>query len=141
MATKANSICQRVSSTISLRMFWTVRKPISGSNRKKASTAVSPASMIAARRAARAAGADMSDLLDIRPSEQALRQEDERDGEDRESRDVLVVGREIGRPQRLDQADQQAADHRARQRTDAAEHGRRECLDARHEAVGEIHHA
>src|SRR5258705_13975021 len=123
MATKANSICQRVSRTISLRMFWTVRNPISGSSRKKASTAVSPASMIAARRAARAAGAAMSDFLDIRPAEQALGQEDERDGEDRKSRDVLVVGREIGRPQRLDQADQEPADHRPRQRADPAEHG------------------
>src|ERR1700704_2499387 len=123
MATKPNSICHRVSSTISLRMFWTVRKPISGSSRKKASTAVSPASMIAARRAARAAGAAMSDFLDIRPAEQALGQEDERDGEDRESRDVLVVGREIGRPQRLDQADQEPADHGARQRADGPHHG------------------
>src|SRR5712671_3121079 len=109
MATKANSICQRVSRTISLRMFWTVRKPISGSSRKKASTAVSPASMIAARRAARAAGAAMSDFLDIRPAEQALRQEDERDGEDREGGDVLVVDRKIGRPHGLDQPDQDAA--------------------------------
>src|ERR1700720_3068221 len=98
MATKANSICQRVSSTISLRMFWTVRKPISGSSRRNASTAVSPASLMAARRAARAAGATMSDFLDIRPAEQALRQENERDGEDREGRDILVVGGEIGRP-------------------------------------------
>src|SRR3977135_551793 len=109
MATKPNSICHRVSRTISLRMFWTVRKPISGSSRKKASTAVSPASMIAARRAARAAGAAMSDFLDIRPAEQALRQEDERDGEDREGRDVLVVGREIVRTKRLEQAGQAAA--------------------------------
>src|SRR3979411_2679550 len=110
MATKPNSICQRVSRTISLRMFWTVRKPISGSSRKKASTAVSPASMAGARKGAPAAAAAMSDFLDIRSSEQALRQEDERDGEDGESRDVLVVGREIGRPQRLDQANQEAAD-------------------------------
>src|SRR6195256_7061026 len=98
MATKPNSICQRVSRTISLRMFWTVRNPISGSSRKKVSTAVSPASMIAARKAARAAGAAMSDFLDIRPSEQALRQEDEGEGKDRESRDVLGLCREICRP-------------------------------------------
>src|SRR3981189_3957865 len=111
MATQANSICQRGRGRFSLRMFWTVRNPISGSSRKKASTAVSPASMIAARRAVRAAGAAMSDFLDIRPAEQALRQEDERDGEDRESGHVLVVGREIGRPQRLDQAAQQNSDH------------------------------
>src|SRR5690242_17960124 len=113
MATKLKSICQRVSSAISLRMVWTVRKPISGSSRKKANTAVIPASLIAARRAARAAGAPMSDFLDIRPAEQALRQENKRDGENREGRDVLVVGGEIGRPQRLDQADEEAADHRA----------------------------
>src|ERR1700692_1747560 len=97
MATRPKSICQRVSSTISLRLFWTGRKPISGSSRENARTAVSPAPLTAARRAARAAGAAMSDFLDIRPAEQALRQEDERDGDDREGRCVLVVGRERGR--------------------------------------------
>ena len=65
-------------------------------------------------------------------------QEDQHDGQDREGGDILVVDREIGRPQRLDQADQQAAEHRARQRADAAEHGRGEGLDAGHEAVGEV---
>ena len=58
-----------------------------------------------------------------------------------EGRDVLVVDGEIGRPHGLDQADQQAAEHRAGQRADAAEHGGGEGLHARHEAVGEAHHA
>ena len=74
-------------------------------------------------------------------AEQAGRHEDQRHGEDREGGDVLVVDREVGRPQRLDQADEQAAEHGARQRADAAEHGGGEGLDAGHEAVGEVHDA
>src|ERR1700730_4471107 len=146
MTTKVNSSDQRVSSAISLWMFWTVLKPISGSSRKKASRAVTPASLIAARSCVRADAASksaavMSDFLDVGPAEQALRQEDERDREDREGGDILVVRREIGRPHGLDQADQQPADHCARQRADAAEHRGGERLHAGHEAVGEIHHA
>ena len=70
--------------------------------------------------------------------ENAGRHEDQRDREDHERRHVLVVGGEIGRPEHLDEADQEAAEHRAGQRADAAEHRGGEGLDARHEAVGEI---
>src|SRR5690349_4596561 len=113
MATKPSSSGQRVSSAISLCMFWIVLKPISGSSRKKQRRAVTPASFAAAARSMRAAPAApfgcMSDFLDVRPAEQALRQEDERDGEHREGRDVLVVDREIGRPHGFDQPDQDPA--------------------------------
>src|ERR1700755_2389548 len=100
---------------------WTVGKPISGRNRPKAITAVSPASRSArATSTLRLCGpVAMSDLLDVRPAEQALRQEDQGDGKHRKRRDVLVVDREIGGPERLDQPDEQAADHRAGQRADA----------------------
>src|SRR5262249_46582502 len=100
MATKLNSSGQRASSAISLWMFWMVLKPISGSSRKKQRSAVTPASFAAAAksmRASAAAPARMSDFLDVRPTEQAVRQEDERDGEHREGCDVLVVDREVGR--------------------------------------------
>src|SRR5664279_4939545 len=58
-----------------------------------------------------------------------------------EKADVLVVNGKIGRPHGLDQTDQDAADHRARQRADAAQDRGGERLHARHEAVGEGHHA
>ncbi len=46
-----------------------------------------------------AARAHASDLLDVRPAENAGGHEDEDNGEDRERGDVLVVDREIGRPE------------------------------------------
>ena len=52
--------------------------------------------------------------------------------------DVLVLDREIGRPHDLDQADDQAAEHGARQRADAAQHGGGEGLDAGEEAHEEV---
>jgi hypothetical protein len=69
------------------------------------------------------------------------RQEDQHDREDREGRDVLVLDREIARPEGLDQADQQAAQHGAGQRADAAEHRGGERLDAGEEADVEVDHA
>src|SRR5690242_11704837 len=142
MATKVKRSFQRVSSATSLWMFWTVRKPISGSSRKKVMTAVRAASFAAAARSMRASPAApcacMSDFLDVRPAEQALWQEDEGDGEHREGRDVLVVDREVGRPHGLDQADENPADHCARQRADAAEHRGGECFDTRHK-IGRAH--
>src|ERR1043165_4651542 len=126
MATKVRSSGQRVCSATSLWMFWNVLKPISGSSRKKHRTAVMPASFAAATTSMRASEAPvcacMSDFLDVRATEQPLRQEDERDREHREGGDILVVDREISRPHGLDQPDQQPADHRAGQRADAAEH-------------------
>src|SRR3977135_4195638 len=126
IATKVSSSGRRVSSSSSLRMFCTVLKPISGRNSAKVMSAVSAASLSARPTSTRGAvdadaGAAISDFLHFRPAEQALRQEDQRDREDREGRDVLVVDREIGRPHGLDQADQDSADHGARQRADAAE--------------------
>src|SRR3954451_2925325 len=111
------SNCQRVVSTSSLRPLTPVRKPTSGSSRPKATKAVSPASLsargISTRRLTPSA---ISHLLHVRPAEQALRQEDQRDGEHREGGDVLIVDGKIGRPHGFYQADEQAADHRARQR-------------------------
>src|SRR5262245_39607268 len=125
-ATMVSRSGKRVSSSSSLRMFCTVLKPISGRNSRNERSAVMTALFSAAARLMRgaalatASGAAtaMSHLLDFRPPEQALRQEDQRDGEDGKRRDVLVVDREIGRPQRLDQPDQETADHRARERAE-----------------------
>src|ERR1700761_8976560 len=82
-------------------------------------------------------GADIvtpeSDFFDFRPAEQAGRKEDQHHDQDREGGDVLVLDREISRPERLDQADQEPAQHRSGQRADTAEHRRGEGLDARDE--------
>src|SRR5215475_9182794 len=137
IATIVPSSGQRVSSTSSLWMFWTVLNPISGSSRTKAMSAVQ-----AVRRSARAistgaaagcASSTILDFLHVRAAENALGQEDHGDGEDGEGGDVLVVGGEIGRPHGLDQADQEPAEHGARQRADAAQHRGGECLHAGHE--------
>src|SRR5882762_5332445 len=141
-ATNESRSGMRVSSSSSLRMFCTVLKPIRGRNSAKVISAVSPASFSALPTSTRGAVATlMSYLLDFGSSQQALRQEDQRDGEDRERRDVLVIDREVGRPHGFDQADQQSADHGAGERADAAEHRRREGFDAGHEAVIEADHA
>jgi hypothetical protein len=68
------------------------------------------------------------------------RSKDEHEHQDRERRDVLVLDREIGRPERLDQADEQAAEHCSRHRADAAEHRRGERLHAGEEADVEVDH-
>src|SRR5690349_12675796 len=63
-------------------------------------------------------GADVdtrSDFFDFGPAEQAGRKEDQHHDEDRERSDVLVLDREIGRPECLDQADQETAQHGAGQ--------------------------
>src|ERR1700730_5193347 len=127
IATNASSSGKRVSSSSSLRIFCTVLNPISGRNSAKVISAVRPASFSALPTSMRGAVATlMSYLLDFGPSQQTLRQEDQRDREDREGRDVLVIDREVGRPHGLDQADQQAADDGAGERADAAEHRGRE---------------
>src|SRR5215211_9183144 len=98
---------------------------MSGRKRPNASSPASAVSFTARAISIRFSGPDvsaaMSHLLDFRPPEDALGQEDQRNGEDREGGDVLVVDREVGGPHGLDQPDQQAAEHRARQRADAAE--------------------
>ncbi len=90
-----------------------------------------------------------SDFFDFGPAEQAGRKEDQHDDQDRERGDVLVFDREVGRPQRLDQSDGEAAEHCAGQRADAAEDCGGERLDAgdkAHEEIDEavieqVHHA
>src|SRR5205807_5478204 len=91
-ATIASSSGMRVSSSSSLRMFCTVLKPISGNSSAKAINAVNaPPLRARARfgpvvewgRAVSGAATAISHLLHFRPPEQALRQEDQRDGEDR----------------------------------------------------------
>src|SRR5438445_738559 len=141
-ATSATSVAssgQGVSSTSSLRMFWTVTKPISGRN---SPNAMRPAK--AASRSARAtagaeaeccASAAMSHLLHVGPAKNALRQEDHGDGKNRKGGDVLVVARNVFGPERLDHADQKPAQHRAWERADAAEHRGGERLHARHKTV------
>src|SRR4051794_18967072 len=57
-------------------------------------------------------------LLDLRPSEDTGGHEDQDDGEDRERGHVLVLDRKIGRPEGLDEADDQPAQNRSRQRAD-----------------------
>src|SRR5215813_2078365 len=88
IATNANSSGRRASSSISLRMFWTVLKPTRGRNRPNASRPASAASLRAATGSMPlgegASAVISSHLLDFRPAEDALGQEDQRDGEDRE---------------------------------------------------------
>src|SRR5215207_9409661 len=126
-----------VSSTSVLRMLCTLVKPTKGRNKAAARSPVTAASFSARATGAWGARAgasdDMSDLLDVRPAEDALRQEDQGDSKNGKYRDVLIVDRKIRRPHGLDQADQQPADDGARQRTDAAQHGGGEGLDAGHE--------
>src|SRR5882757_8996563 len=98
-ATIASRSGKRVSSSSSLRMFCTVRKPISGRNRKKDISAVTAAPLSARATSTRArcgravccAATLISHLLHFRPPQQPLRQEDQRDDEDRKGGDVLVV--------------------------------------------------
>ena len=122
-------------------MFWTVLKPISG---RKRPNAISAATQCRRERASETGAVAAGDAASPShtfstsgPAEDALRQEDHGDREDRKGGDVLVVDRQIGRPQGLDQADQQSAEHGAGQRADAAEHRGGERLHAGHEAVGE----
>src|SRR6202140_4448988 len=148
MATMASSSGQRGVRTSWLLAATPVKNPTSGKSAPKAIKPVKPASrnapVISTRPLCAPAcltAACISDLLDIRPAEQALRQEDQGDGEYGEGGDVLVVDGKVSRPESLDQADQKAADHRARQRADAAQHGGGKRFDARHKAVGEGHDA
>ena len=57
-----------------------------------------------------------SDLFDFWPAEDAGRQEDQNDGQDRKGGDILVVDREIGRPHAFDEADEQAAKEEIKER-------------------------
>ena len=74
-------------------------------------------------------------------AKQPRRPEHQHDDQHDEGEDVLVVAAEeaagqvadVARPQRLDQAEQHAAEHRPGQVADAAEHGGGEGLEAEHE--------
>src|SRR6202030_2872841 len=129
MATMANNSGQRVVRTSWLLPSTPVKNPISGNSTPNAIKPVKPASrkapVISTRPLCAPAcltAACISDLLDIRPAEQALRQEDQGDGQHGEGGDVLVVDGKRGRQKGFDQADQEPADHRAGQRADAAEY-------------------
>src|SRR5580700_3923115 len=120
-ATIANNSGQRVVRTSLLLPSTPVKNPISGKSAPNAIKPVKPASRNAPVISTRplCAPLGISDLLDIRPAEQALRQEDQGDGEHGEGGDVFVVDGEVSRPEGLDQADQKATDHGAGQRADA----------------------
>src|SRR6185436_16672841 len=121
-ATRAKSSGQRVSSTSSLRMFWTVSKPMSGSSNPKVSSAVTAVWRKAPARSVAASGFEgISHLLDVGAPEDALRHENHHNGEDRKSGDVLVGAGNIFGPERFDQPDQKPAQHGTWQRPDAAE--------------------
>src|SRR5436190_23838586 len=91
--TKMKNSCQRASSTSTFCMLCTVVNAIIGRNSAAASRPVIAASFSARMTGAwdtRAGATDvMSDLLDVRPAQDALRHEDQGDGENRENRDVL----------------------------------------------------
>src|SRR5262249_40309314 len=161
-ATITASSPNRVSRMSSLRMLVTVSKPISGRNSPSESSAAIAASLKARGRSTPAAAPACTAMLVcvagtappyrrsvVMPSHrlhvgsagQRRRHEDQGDGEDREGGDILVVGGEIGRPERFDQPDQQSADDRAGERADAAQDGGGERLDPGREAVGEADHA
>src|SRR5580700_1898078 len=113
----ANNSGQRVVRTSWLLPSTPVKNPISGKSAPNATRPVKPASRKAPVISTRplCAPLPISDLLDIRPAEQALRQEDQGNRQHREGGDIFVVDGEVGRPEGLDQADQEAADHRAGQ--------------------------
>src|SRR5665213_3828490 len=88
---------QRVVRISSLLMFVTLLKPTSGRNRPKARSVVMPASRKALAVLERpfSNSPAILDLLDVGAAEQALRQEDQRDGQHGERGNVFVVDGEI----------------------------------------------
>src|ERR1700724_3195238 len=114
MGTPANNSGHRGGKTSWVLPSAPVKKPNTRSNTPKAIRPVDPASrnapVISTRPLCAPAcltAACISDLLDIRPAEQALRQEDQGDGQHREGGDVLVVDGKMGRPEGLKQTQQQ----------------------------------
>src|SRR6516162_11667037 len=133
LPTKPNKSGQRVLRIRTLLISVLVSKPTSGRNTPSATSAVSAVSRSASPKRVRILGpaacaAPISDLLDIRPAQQPLRQENQSDRQHGESGDILVVDREISRPQRFNQPDQKTAYNGARQRADTAKHRRGEGL-------------
>src|SRR5579871_4516044 len=76
----------------------------------------------------------MSDPAERGAAEQAVRQEHEHDHDDDVGRDVLQAGADVAAAQGLDQPDQEAAQHRARDAREPAQHRRGERFDEQHEA-------
>src|SRR6516225_10628719 len=139
LPTKANNSSQRVVRIRTLLISVMVSKPTSGKNTPNATSAVSAVSRSASPKRVRivapaTCAAPISDLLDIRPAQQPLRQENQRDCQHGESGDILVVDREISRPQRFNQPDQKTAHTGARQRAEPAKHRRGEGLHPGHKA-------
>src|SRR5262245_33883521 len=95
MATRTRSKGQRVSSTSSLRMFWTVSKPISGTSSAKVRRAVMPVWRKAPARSGLDEETGISHLFDVGPAEDALRQEDHHDDENRKGGHVLIGARYV----------------------------------------------
>src|SRR5262249_57431582 len=146
LPTSANNSGQRVVRIRTLLISVMVSKPSSGRNTPSATSAVSPVSRSASAKRVRifappSCMPPISDLLDVGPAQQPLRQENQSDCQYGESGDILVVDREVSRPQRFNQSDQKTADDCARERADSAEHRRSEGLHARDKAVGKRDHA
>src|SRR6516162_1152622 len=146
LPTKANNSGQRVVRIRTLLISVMVSKPTSGRNTPSATSAVSPVSRSPSPKrvwklAPATCAAPISDLLDIRAAQQPLRQENQSDCQHGESGDILVVDREISRPQRFNQPDEETAYNGARQRADTAKHRRGEGLHPGHKAVGKRDHA
>src|SRR5580658_10923149 len=114
-ATMANNSGHRVVRTSWLLPSTPVKNPISGKSTPNAINPVKPASrnapVISTRPLCAPAcltAACISDLLDIRPAEQALRQEDQGNRQHREGGDVLVVDGKVGGPEGPVQPNQRA---------------------------------
>src|SRR6516165_9575111 len=138
IATNTPTTPNRVVNTSAPVGPWSVLMPTMSANSPHATTAAMTASFSAAARAVclkgslsrRTRSPFLLHLLDFRPAENPGRQEDEYDDEDGESRDVLVLDREIGRPHGFDQADADAAEHGGRKGFHAGEKADEEIDDA-----------
>src|ERR1700730_4314175 len=127
-----------------------VRSPSIKEKSPKAMTAARAASFKAPTKSSfaervRVAGsfgaAKRSDLLDLGPAENSGRHEDQHQHEDRERGDVFVFGGKIGGPEGFNEPNQKPAKHGARKRSDSAQYGGGERLDAGDEADEKIDHA
>src|SRR5215218_2492214 len=148
VATMAASSPNRVSNTNSPCGPASVRTPIISENSTSATSALiraflkmkaAPGAREISLEAVVAFTRGPSDFFDFGPAEQAGRKEDQHHDQDRERRNILVLDREISRPQGFDQTDQKSTQHGARKRADAAQHRRGERLDAGDEAHEKIH--
>src|SRR5262249_33168736 len=135
LPTNANNSGQRVVIMSASRISVMVWKPTSGRNKPNAIIAVSPAARSASPKRVRifapaSCMPPIPDLLDVGPAQQTLRQENQGDCQHGEGGHILVVDREIRRPQCFNEPDQKTAHDCARQRADTAKHRRGEGLHA-----------